>query len=397
MRKFNTSRLLQPWLQVVLLVCLISVTPFALSQSKTTKQKPVGQEPSATDSSTDTDSNADSGKKDHAKGKITNVNNTQQTSDTDSDSSAGKKKHGKAIVKTVSNPMGGTTTNAASTPVQPAPGKADTKNVADGAAKGQASEGVAPNPKGGGGNGGQNNGVAITRPIDKSSPLATMTPNGGGNNNTSAIEHKNISDGAAKSQAVDGMMQKPNGGGKSDGSTPSAKDLTILSGASKSQAVEGTLKDPNSGGKDTKGSGAGNVTFNPFSITKKIDKSSPQMMEAAPEPPPAPAPAPGTPSSAGITKEVDKSSPKLMESAPGTGNGKNNSTPISSVDGLEHSHETVEYKDDKAVKPHPVGGGGSDNPTESVVAQAPKGKSTTTEDQSTTDTTTKPATGEKKH
>ncbi len=383
MRKFITPK----WLQAALLACLITVTTVALSQSKTTKQKPVGEEPSATDSSTDSNTDSDSGKKDHAKGKITNVVNAQQTSDTDTDSASGKKKHGKAIVKTTSSQQTGATTE-------------DRKNISDGAAKGQAQEGVAPNPKGGSqgseivvmkqtdkasanvvsqqnssGGGGKNNGIVVTKPIDQSSP-------------------KNVSDGAAKGQSTDGMMQNPKGGGGGGNGTT---DSSAGAGKATFNPFSITRKTdassaPASGGSTSNTNGA----TGSLSITKSTDSASPKLMEAAP------APAPATGSTSGMNVIMNPADGAAKSQAvegtaqdPNSKNGKGkSSTSVITVDGLEHSHETVNAK---APKPHPVGGGGSGTPVESVAAQTPKGKSTTTDDQSTTDTTTKPATGEKKH
>jgi hypothetical protein len=112
------------------------------------------------------------------------------------------------------------------------PGKADTKNVADGAAKGQATEGVDPNPSGGSG--------------------------GGKGNNAVIKDSKNISDGAAKGQAVDGMDQNPNGGsGGGKGKNASADvHKNIADGAAKGQAVDGMDQNPNGGSGGGKGKNA---------------------------------------------------------------------------------------------------------------------------------------------
>jgi len=289
-----------------------------------------------------------------------------------------KKDHGKGVIKTTSTQQTGTTTKAAPAPAQPAPGKQDTKNVADGAAKGQASEGIAPDPNGGG----KGTTVVITKTLDKASPVA-FTPNGDGKNDVSANDHKNISDGAAKGQATDGIVQNPNSGGgkgntivvtrKIDMASPSvagqpnaggkktasAYDTkSVADGAAKGQASEGVVPD--------RGGNGGNKNNESADAHKNI--------------------------SDGAAK--GQATDGVVQNPNSKGNGKS-STSVISVDGLEHSHETVSG----TVKKPPVGGGGSDNPVESVTMQAPKTKPSatgTTDTQPAADSTTKTTTDEKK-
>jgi hypothetical protein len=133
---------------------------------------------------------------------------------------------------------------AAPEPQGSKPGKSDTKNVADGAAKGQASEGVAPNPNGGSG--------------------------GGKGNKSSANVHKNIADGAAKGQATDGIIRSQ------DASSPGK---TVADGAAKGQATEGVVKpyDAASPPGTTISDGAAKGQANER-IVKERDMSSPDKV-----------------------------------------------------------------------------------------------------------------------
>ena len=135
-------------------------------------------------------------------------------------------------------------TQAAPEPQGSKPGKSDTKNVADGAAKGQASEGIVKerdmsSPAINGADGAAKG--QATEGMDRN-------PNGGsggGKGNSAVIkDSKNISDGAAKGQAVDGMVQNPNGGsGGGKGKNASADDhRNIADGAAKGQATDGIIR-----------------------------------------------------------------------------------------------------------------------------------------------------------
>jgi len=99
-------------------------------------------------------------------------------------------------------------TQAAPEPQGSKPGKSDTKNVADGAAKGQASEGTAPNPNGG---------------------------RGGGKGNSAFVSDHNSADGAAKGQATEGIYFKPH-----DSSSPS----TVINGQSSGAGDGKTIEHP---------------------------------------------------------------------------------------------------------------------------------------------------------
>lgn len=104
----------------------------------------------------------------------------------------------------------------------------DQKNIADGAAKGQATEGM---------------------------------------------DHKNISDGAAKGQAVDGMARNKNvsdGAAKGHAHEPAAQEIPDLDASSKDAA------------KMDAASGASSGSHNgSFTVTKEIDKATPMLRQAS--------------------------------------------------------------------------------------------------------------------
>lgn len=137
----------------------------------------------------------------------------------------------------------------------------DHKNISDGAAKGQASDAAY-----------------------KDSPKSGDNPLYEGRD---AMDHKNISDGAAKSQAVDGMMQNPGSGtGAGNGQSAGIVDSKNISdGAAKGQASDATAPGfpaLDAGSKDAaKMASVSSSHSGSVAIVKEMDESSPLLARAA--------------------------------------------------------------------------------------------------------------------
>ncbi|MGH9758976.1 MAG: type VI secretion system tube protein Hcp [Candidatus Acidiferrales bacterium] len=126
----------------------------------------------------------------------------------------------------------------------------DKGSISDGAAKGQASDGMDQKRKDGDHSG--------NNPLYESKE---------------SMDHKNISDGAAKSQAVDAMAQDKN---VSDGAAKAQSPDAVAPGI---PALDASAKDA---AKMDAASGASSGSHNgSFTVTKEIDKATPMLRQAS--------------------------------------------------------------------------------------------------------------------
>ncbi len=118
------------------------------------------------------------------------------------------------------------------------------KNISDGAAKGQATD-------------------SVFKRTDSTSPGKNISDGAAKGQATDSVfkrtdstsPGKNISDGAAKGQASEGIAPNPNGGSGAS-KTDHSSGLPISTGAAKSQAVDGMVHNPNGGSGGGKSTGA---------------------------------------------------------------------------------------------------------------------------------------------
>lgn len=160
----------------------------------------------------------------------------------------------------------------------------DHKNIADGAAKGQAQEGVVRDKN-------ISDGAAKSQAVD-GMMQNTGAGSGSGNGQSAGVaDTKNVADGAAKGQATEGMVRKNNGvsdgAAKGQASEGVAPDKNISDGAAKGQASDATVgfpaldassKDP---AKMAAGAGASSGSHSgSVAVVKETDESSPLLARA---------------------------------------------------------------------------------------------------------------------
>lgn len=221
----------------------------------------------------------------------------------------------------------------------------DKGSLADGAAKGQASDAMAYKDSS---KGGEN-------PLYESKDAIDRKVSGDGaakGQATEGVVHdKNISDGAAKSQAVDGMMQNPGAGsGSGNGQSAGVADTkNVADGAAKGQATEGVVQDKNISDGAAKGQ-ASDATAPGFPALDASSKDAARM-------------ASGSGSHSGsftVRKEIDKASPLLARA--GASGSHFSSAQLDVLDGGIWRH--YQLSDVTVSSVQAMGGG--DRPSEQI-------------------------------